>query len=58
MEVMILLICFSLLAAIVFLVAFVWAVRNGQYDDMTTPAMRMLFETKKKQDIEKGQENL
>lgn len=58
MEVMILLICFSLLAAIVFLVAFIWAVRNGQFDDMTTPAMRMLFETKLNKDKEKGQENL
>lgn len=58
MEVMILLICFSLLAAIVFLAAFIWAVRNGQFDDLTTPAMRVLFETKQKQDIENGQENL
>lgn len=27
-----------------FLAAFVWAVRSGQYDDITTPAVRMLLD--------------
>jgi cbb3-type cytochrome oxidase maturation protein len=27
-----------------FLAAFVWAVHNGQFDDTTTPAIRMLLE--------------
>jgi cbb3-type cytochrome oxidase maturation protein len=27
-----------------FLVAFAWAVRSGQYDDVATPAVRMLFD--------------
>ncbi len=35
---------FSLLIALVFLGAFFWALRNGQYTDTTTPALRVLFE--------------
>jgi cbb3-type cytochrome oxidase maturation protein len=58
MEVMIILICCSLLAAAVFLGAFIWAVRNGQFDDLMTPAIRVLFESTKDDDIQKGQENL
>jgi cbb3-type cytochrome oxidase maturation protein len=27
-----------------FLGAFFWATKNGQYDDTSTPAMRMLFD--------------
>jgi len=27
-----------------FLGAFIWAVRNGQYDDDYTPSVRMLFD--------------
>jgi len=27
-----------------FLVAFVWAVRSGQFDDTTTPPIRMLLD--------------
>lgn len=27
-----------------FLVAFIWAVRSGQYDDDYTPSVRMLFD--------------
>lgn len=30
--------------AVVFLIAFVWAVHNGQYDDDYTPSMRLLVE--------------
>lgn len=26
------------------LLAFVWAVRNGQFEDLSTPAWRMLFD--------------
>ncbi len=58
MEVMIILICCSLLAAVAFLAAFIWAVRNGQFDDLMTPAIRVLFDSTKKDDIQKGQENL
>ena len=43
MSVVILLIGISIVFAGGFLVAFLWAVRSGQYDDSVTPAMRMLF---------------
>ena len=34
----------SLLVALLFLGAFLWAVRSGQYDDAYTPSVRMLFD--------------
>jgi cbb3-type cytochrome oxidase maturation protein len=36
----------SLTVAIGFLAAFIWSVKNGQYDDDYTPSVRMLFEDK------------
>lgn len=30
--------------ALGFLGSFIWATKDGQYDDTTTPAMRMLFD--------------
>ena len=30
-----------------FLVAFLWAVRSGQYDDTVSPSVRILYEEKK-----------
>ena len=44
MTIIFLLIGISLLVALTFLGAFLWAVRNGQYDDDYTPSVRMLFE--------------
>ncbi len=44
MEVMYLLIAFSLVIASGFLGAFIWAVRSGQYDDRDTPSRRMLID--------------
>ncbi len=46
MEVIFMLIGFSLFVAIVFLVLFFWAVRSGQFDDQYTPSMRILFDDK------------
>jgi len=54
MSVIFILISASLLIAIGFLVAFVWSVKSGQYDDDYTPSVRMLFEdelTKNKSEI-------
>jgi cbb3-type cytochrome oxidase maturation protein len=34
----------SLMLAGGFLLAFLWAVRSGQYDDRVTPSIRMLFD--------------
>ncbi len=42
MSVIVLLILASLAVALVFLAGFVWAVRSGQYDDTTTPSMRLM----------------
>jgi len=44
MEVLFVLIGFSLLVALFFLASFMWAVKTGQYDDRYTPAVRMLFD--------------
>lgn len=41
------LIGFSLLVAIGFLIAFLWSVKSGQYSDTYTPSVRMLFEDEK-----------
>ncbi len=45
MSVIFILIGASLTVAIIFLLAFLWAVKNGQYDDSYTPSVRMLFES-------------
>jgi cbb3-type cytochrome oxidase maturation protein len=42
MGVLLILIVASLTVATGFLVAFVWAVRSGQYEDTCTPSMRVL----------------
>ena len=44
MSVIYLLISISIVVALVFLYAFVRAVRSGQYDDDYTPSVRMLFD--------------
>ncbi len=41
------LIGFSLLVAVGFLIAFLWSVKSGQYSDTYTPSIRMLFEDEK-----------
>ena len=46
MSVVIVLILASLAVALLFLGAFIWAVRSGQYEDTLTPAMRVLAEEK------------
>ncbi|MCB0664300.1 MAG: cbb3-type cytochrome oxidase assembly protein CcoS [Saprospiraceae bacterium] len=46
MSIIFLLILVSLVVAVLFLVAFFWAVRSGQYDDDYTPSIRMLFDDK------------
>ncbi|MBK9247321.1 MAG: cbb3-type cytochrome oxidase assembly protein CcoS [Ignavibacteria bacterium] len=44
MEVLYMLVGFSLLVAVGFLMAFFWSVKNGQYDDKFTPAVRILLD--------------
>lgn len=48
MLIIILLISISLAIASGFLIGFVWAMRSGQYDDTWGPAVRILFDSKKK----------
>ena len=52
MSVLILLIAAGGTVAAGFLLAFVWAVRSGQFDDMGTPAVRMLLDTPPSADAE------
>lgn len=44
MSVIYILLAISILVAIGFFIAFVYAVKSGQYDDSYTPSVRMLFE--------------
>jgi cbb3-type cytochrome oxidase maturation protein len=44
MSVIYLLISISILVAIGFFIAFIRAVKTGQYDDDYTPSVRMLFD--------------
>jgi cbb3-type cytochrome oxidase maturation protein len=44
MSVIIVLILASLTVGLIFLGAFIWSVRSGQYEDTLTPAMRVLVE--------------
>ncbi len=48
MSVIWILVGFSVAVAAGFLIAFIWAVRSGQYDDKYTPSVRILFEEEKK----------
>lgn len=47
MGIITLLISISISIALVFLGIFIWSLRSGQFDDTTTPAMRMIFEDPK-----------
>jgi cbb3-type cytochrome oxidase maturation protein len=47
MGIITLLISISISIALVFLGIFIWSLRSGQFDDTTTPAMRMIFEDRK-----------
>ncbi len=45
----------SILLAVLFVCFFIWASRSGQFDDLETPGVRMLFdeeEENKKQETE------
>ena len=44
MSVIYILLSISIVVAIIFFVAFIYAVKSGQYDDSYTPSVRMLFD--------------
>lgn len=48
MSVIVVLIGVSLFVALGFLIAFLWAVKSGQYNDTYTPSIRILFDDEKK----------
>jgi cbb3-type cytochrome oxidase maturation protein len=56
MSVIFFLIGVGVLVAGGFLVAFIWAVKSGQYDDDYTPSVRMLFDDSKPADSQTGSE--
>ena len=56
MNIMFLLIGVSFLAALVFLILFVWAVKSGQFDDTYTPSVRVLFDDDSVTTIEEAPE--
>lgn len=47
MEIIFLLIGISITMAGIFLGAFLWSVKSGQFEDEITPSIRMLFDDKK-----------
>ena len=46
MSVIIILLAASILVASVFLAAFLWSVKSGQFEDDFSPSSRILFEDK------------
>ncbi len=44
MGIIYLMLIVSLGIALFFLISFLWAIKNGQYDDDYTPSVRMLFD--------------
>ena len=56
MSVLILLIAAGGTVATGFLIAFVWAVRSGQFDDTGTPAVRMLLDGRPATDTEANEQ--
>lgn len=44
MNIIYMLLAISVIVALLFFLAFITSVREGQYDDTHTPAVRMLFE--------------
>ena len=44
MSVIYILLSISIIVAVGFFVAFIYAVKKGQFDDSYTPSVRMLFE--------------
>ena len=44
MSVIIILVIIGVIVAGIFLLGFIWAVKSGQYDDMYSPSVRILFD--------------
>ncbi len=57
MTIMYMLIAFSLMLATGFLLAFIWAMKDGQYEDKYTPSVRILFDDHPGENKTGGHEN-
>lgn len=57
MEILFALFPISILIALVILAAYFWGVRSGQFDDLETPAMRMLFDEEQESPTISKQQN-
>ncbi len=44
MSVIIILVIVGIVVASLFLIGFIWAVKSGQYEDMYSPSVRILFD--------------
>ncbi len=44
MSVIVILVIVGVIVAGLFLLGFIWAVKSGQYDDMYSPSVRVLFD--------------
>ncbi len=53
MNILVVLISISLFIAMVFLGAFLWSLKSGQFDDTYGPSVRILFDDKKKKGHDK-----
>lgn len=58
MSVVFVLVFVAIIMAGAFLIAFIWSVKNGQYEDTYTPSIRILFDDppmmKEAEETEKG----
>ena len=54
MNIIFLTLIISLILALTFLAAFIWASRGGQYDDLITPSHRILIDDLEKKQANKG----
>ncbi|MEI8112440.1 MAG: cbb3-type cytochrome oxidase assembly protein CcoS [Bacteroidia bacterium] len=55
MSVVFILVFVAIIMAGAFLIAFVWAVKSGQYDDTYTPSVRILFDDPEIKESENSQ---
>ena len=58
MSALFLLISISIVVAGAFLTAFLWSVKNGQYDDDYTPSVRILFDDELPADHSTSEQNI
>jgi len=53
MSVVFVLVFVAIIMAGAFLIAFIWSVKNGQYEDTYTPSIRILFDDPPMKEAEK-----